>query len=92
MARKIKHWAGYGCVMAERVQDDSCTMHIRITGDHERGLSRQDWDKDTMYNWLVHRWDKDAPKYFDAFTMQAHWEETYDCSLHTYVCDVYFTY
>ena len=53
---KIKHWQGYGCVKATKVKDNNCTLHIRVEGNHEWGLYRDDlYD---LYNWLVKRFDK----------------------------------
>ena len=61
--RKIKHWAGYGCVMAGRVNDSSCTLHVKVEGTHEQGIARDVWDTYTLYKWLVERFDKSAPDY-----------------------------
>lgn len=56
---KIKHWQGYGTVSAVRVQDKNCTLHVRVTGNHEWGLRRDDIY--TLHRWLVKRFDKSAP-------------------------------
>lgn len=56
---RIKHWQGYGLVNAVKVKDDSCTLHVKVTGDHEQGLEREDaYD---LYNWLVKKFDKSVP-------------------------------
>lgn len=59
---KIKHFAGYGCVLASKCKDSLPSMlHIRVEGNHERGLYREDaYD---LYNWLVRRFDKNVPDY-----------------------------
>lgn len=62
---KIKHYAGYGTVNARRIKDCSMfTLHIRVEGNHEQGLVRN--DDYTLYNWIVRRFDpieKAAPNY-----------------------------
>ena len=55
---KIKHWAGYGCVNASKVKDSACTLHVRVEGNHEQGVVRE--DPYTLYLWLVKRFDKSA--------------------------------
>lgn len=53
---KIKHFQGYGCVEATKISDKSCTLHICVKGEHERGLERDDlYD---LYHWLIQRFDK----------------------------------
>ena len=39
---RIRHWAGYGTVVAKRIPNVSCTLHVHVEGDHERGLRRDD--------------------------------------------------
>ena len=58
---KLKHWAGYGCVNARKIKDNSCTLHVRVEGLHEQGLERGTWDTYGLYNWLVKRFDKNVP-------------------------------
>ena len=56
---KIKHFAGYGTVTARKVNDGTCKLHIRVEGNHERGIVREDiYD---LYNWLVKKFDKTVP-------------------------------
>lgn len=53
---KIKHFAGYGTVNATKIKDTNHTLHIRVEGDHECGVKRNDlYD---VFNWLVKRFDK----------------------------------
>lgn len=57
----IKHYAGYGRVNAKRIKDDA-TLHVRVSGNHEQGLYRNDlYD---LYNWLVKKFDKTVPASF----------------------------
>lgn len=61
---KIKHWQGYGTVSATRIKDKNCTLHIRLTGNHEWGLRRDDMYD--LYNWLVKRFDKSVPLMYSS--------------------------
>ena len=59
---KIKHWQGYGCVTARKCKDSNpFTLHIRVEGNHEWGIVRN--DEYDLYNWLVRRFDKDVADY-----------------------------
>ena len=95
--RKIKHWQGYGTVKAGVVKDGSCTLHIRVEGNHEQGIDvaeRAD-PYDILYRWLVKRFDKNAPDY---------WTWARSCNIQringykridgvdTETCDYYFYY
>ena len=65
---KIKHFAGYGTVNAEKIKmeraGNGCTfLHIRVTGNHEQGLRRS--DEHDLYNWLVKRFDKSLKDFVD---------------------------
>jgi len=62
---RIKHWQGYGTVSAVKVKDRSCTLHIRVSGNHEWGLEREDMYD--LYNWLVKRFDKSVPDYLQWY-------------------------
>ena len=57
---KIKHWQGYGTVNAVKesrtVRDGVVTLTIKVTGNHEWGLVRD--DEYDLINWLVKRFDK----------------------------------
>lgn len=53
---KIKHWQGYGTVEAVKVKDFTCDLHIKVTGNHEYGLERNDtYD---VFRWLVKRFKR----------------------------------
>lgn len=53
---KIKHWQGYGIVNAVKVKDKNCTLHVRVSGQHEWGIRRDDMYD--LFGWLVQRFDK----------------------------------
>ena len=90
---KIKHWQGYGTVSATMVKDKSCTLHVRVTGNHEWGLRRDDlYD---LYNWLVRRFDKSAPDVYEWFRSASVFineGSTVIDGLDVDTCDYYFTY
>lgn len=88
---RIKHWAGYGCVNAQRIKNASCTLHVRVQGDHERGLRRDD-DYDLFY-WLVKRFDKKVTDYAEWHKKnpKVYIIEWTDKEFHD-TCDYYFTY
>lgn len=60
---RIKHWAGYGTVLARKINDGAAKLHVRVEGTHEMGVMRDVWDKPLLYNWLVKRFDKEVPPY-----------------------------
>ena len=53
---KIKHYQGYGTVQAKKIAKTDNFIHIRVWGDHEYGLERNDWYD--VFNWLVKKFDK----------------------------------
>ena len=92
---KAKHWAGYGTVRIERVKDDTCTLHVRVVGDHEQGL-RPRWN-DVAYKWLVHRFDRNAPERYDPTRMGVMYHEGFTAEPNEYggyneQCDICFFY
>lgn len=89
---RIKHWAGYGTVIAKRIPNASCTLHVHVEGDHERGLRRD--DEYDLFNWLVRRFDRSITDY-------AEWHSKHPkiCIIEWSTapgqkdnCDYYFTY
>jgi len=60
---KIKHYQGYGVVNAKKVSADADTLVVRVSGEHEYGLVRD--DKYDVFNWLVKRFDKKHTSYMD---------------------------
>lgn len=56
--RKVKHFAGYGTVSMGRIKDGSATLHVRVEGNHERGIKVGEWDEYLLFNWIVSRFDK----------------------------------
>lgn len=91
---KIKHWQGYGSVSAQRIKDPGCTLHVRVTGNHEWGLVRTDvYD---LFNWLVKRFDKTQTSFvaWNNHLLNVHFEEgeTIIDGLDVDTCDYYFDY
>ena len=66
---KIKHWAGYGCVTAKctsAIYDSNMNlerMDIKVKGNHERGLVRN--DEYDVFNWLIKRFKES--KHIDSY-------------------------
>lgn len=63
---KIKHFSGYGCVIATKINNTKITentkrLTIKVTGNHERGLYRNNYYD--IYYWLVKRFCKDCAGY-----------------------------
>jgi len=55
--RKIKHWQGYGSVMAGVTRKTKTDIEITVRGDHEWGVVRRDaYD---AKHWLLDRFCKD---------------------------------
>lgn len=76
---KIKHYAGYGSVNAKKVskteKDGVVTMVIKVSGNHEWGLARNDiYD---AYNWLLSKFDKKVLGYKHILDLQVY-NNTYD--------------
>ena len=91
---KIKHWQGYGTVSATRIKDKSCTLHVRVVGNHEWGLVRRDtYD---LFNWLVKRFDRSQADFlkWNNKLENVRFEEgsTVIDGLDVDTCDYYFTY
>lgn len=87
---KIKHWQGYGTVNAVKVKDDSCTLHVKVTGSHECGLERD--DEYDLFNWLVKRFDKTLSDYRDFANRNPKIVIKNNYGSDVDVCDYYFTY
>ena len=60
---KLKHWMGYGTINAERIKEKDTDLTVKLSGNHECGLERDD-DYD-MYRWLYKRFKKNAPDYYE---------------------------
>ena len=52
----IKHWQGYGIVTATKIKDANCDLHIKVKGNHEWGLVRN--DEYDIFRWLVSKFDR----------------------------------
>jgi len=94
---RIRHWAGYGCVTAQKVNDGDpfITLHIRVLGNHERGVVRE--DEYDLYNWLVRRFDHNVPDYVEWHRLGPTIEVRPGFTKSTNrgvieTCDYYFTY
>ena len=87
---KLKHWQGYGTVNAKKIskteKNGVTTLKIRVTGNHECGIERN--DKYDVKNWLVKRFDKsfDDKKCIIDLTLIPSSEDGVD------VCDYIITY
>lgn len=96
--RKIKHWQGYGTVKAGVVKDNSCTLHIRVEGNHEYGINCGEWDEWRLFEWLVKRFDKTITDYAEWHRRADHvrieeghiTDPVTHCCVDT--CDYYFYY
>ena len=53
---RIKHWQGYGILEAKRIPDKDFDLVVTVSGNHERGLRRDDMYD--LFNWLIKRFDK----------------------------------
>ena len=91
---KIKHWQGYGCVDVKRISTstvgDTTTMHIRVSGNHECGIHRDD-DYD-LFNWLVRRFDKTYASYREWHRKHPDIQIIDGYENGTETCDYIFTY
>ena len=93
---RIKHWQGYGCVNARKVKEaNPSTLHIRVEGNHEWGIVRE--DEYDLYYWLVRRFDKDVQDYPDwhrsnpIIEVRPGWRNDPKLGVID-TCDYYFTY
>lgn len=87
---KIKHWQGYGTVDAKKVKDSGCTLHVRVSGNHECGIRRDDlYD---LCNWLVKRFDKSVTDTTAWLRSRPIVEIREGWNTDTDYCDYYFTY
>ena len=93
---KIKHFAGYGSVLARKCKDSTRSMlHIYVEGNHERGIIRE--DEYDLYNWLVRRFDKNVPPYIEWIRSDPLVDVRPSCRIDPQLgivdtCDYYFHY
>jgi hypothetical protein len=87
---KIKHFAGYGTVEAKKMPANGATLHIRVSGNHECGLRRD--DEYDLFNWLIRKFDKSIPDYPTWHRMRPIIEIHEGWNVETDYCDYYFTY
>ena len=57
--KRIKNFCGYGVVTATKIDDATCDLHIKVVGNHEWGVYREN-DTLTIERWLVRRFDENA--------------------------------
>ena len=64
---KIKHFSGYGTVNAKKIEKRVTQkttifaenlLKVKITGNHEQGLTRHFYDPYLIYNWIVKRFER----------------------------------
>ena len=91
---KIKHFAGYGSVTATKVSktkaDGNTKMVIRVKGNHERGIDRNDlYD---AVNWLLKKFDKSVDNWMDVKDFFINDYYITEGNLDVEVCDYTFVY
>ena len=89
---RIKHWAGYGTVTAKKMPPEGATLHIRVRGDHECGIHRDEWDTSGLCKWLVMKFDKNVTDVAEWCRNRPIIEVRDGWDLESDYCDYYFTY
>lgn len=93
--RKIKHFQGYGYVLAEKLSKrivcgNVYQLHIRVKGNHEYGLERNDaYD---VFNWLVTKFDKSVSDYRNMVSVITDDYYIKENGLDVEVCDYWIKY
>lgn len=84
---KIKHWQGYGTVDAKKVhrsvRGGTVELVIKVTGDHEWGLIRD--DEYDLKNWLIRRFDKAFTDQRVRYSIDPGIENGHECCTYTFV-------
>lgn len=94
---KLKHWAGYGSVQAEKVERSYNTktgcnrMVIKVSGLHECGLDRSRYKYD-CFNWLLKRFDKKVANLDDRIIDKIDYTESWDSTNRVDIAYYTFTY
>lgn len=57
---RVKHWAGYGCVEAKKLNDYGTHVKVLVTGNHEMGLEPRYFDNRDWERWLGKRFHIDS--------------------------------
>ena len=52
---KVKHWAGYGCIEAKKLNDYGSHVKVLVSGNHEQGLEPRYFDNRDWERWLGKR-------------------------------------
>lgn len=97
---KIKHWSGYGTVKATKVtkkdyNEGVRVLHIKVEGNHERGLEMNEYDTCGVFNWLVKKFDKQANSEVGktlSFSAVSEFEDANNEYGFIEVCDYYIRY
>lgn len=84
---KIKHWQGYGTVNAvklsmSRAPMGAVVLRIKVTGDHEWGLVRD--DEYDLKNWLIKRFDKNFRDQRIGYTIDSGYENGHEYCVYTF--------
>lgn len=87
---KVKHWQGYGSVdmkvISRKQTENTKTIVVRVSGDHEWGLVRD--DEYDVHRWICSRFAKDCKSYVDIIDMRIQSDYTKDVE----TCDYTITY
>ena len=93
---KIKHWQGYGTVEMKvisrryQVKEGIKSLVVRVTGNHEWGLERNDvYD---VHRWICSRFAKDCLDYRKITDLQLNDRYERINGLETEVCDYFIQY
>lgn len=91
---RIKHWQGYGTVNAKklncRIVDNKTEITIRVTGNHEYGVRRN--DRYDVTRWLLSKFDKKMTDYRSITSMTLEEGTTDVDGIETDYCDYHITY
>jgi hypothetical protein len=89
--RKIKHWQGYGSIMAEKrsrkVKGDYIILDIRVKGNHEYGIHTD--DKYHIVRWLG-KYFKDLQDERRICNLVI--RDSIDTDTHEDICDYHIVY
>ena len=87
---KVKHWQGYGSVdmkvISRKQVANIKTIVVRVSGNHEWGLVRD--DEYDIYHWICSRFAKDCKSYVDI--IDTHIQSDYTKDVET--CDYTIIY
>lgn len=87
---KIKHWQGYGTVIATKIKDKNYNLVVKVVGNHEWGIHRD--DEYDLFNWLVKRFDKSQKDYYGWHRLYPQIRIEDGCENGVDTCTYYFSY